>query len=211
MTTIGYGEDGLTYWSLTSTRHSILNTLEVPAPSDPADSLLFYRPSFGRAGGLLSSPFGEFDAIMATPRAVYLIESKWDGSAVVIDQAVILAPEQTLRHQIFRWIRDAWEQQQPTSWAAFATQNQGSFAATFQGKPLARPGTKLADNLEYVLSRLTTFGKQTVDILLYFHRANQPIPQNVVATGVPDVPINFSVVSHQYDPINRGGFFAIPP
>src|SRR5206468_2361518 len=75
---VGYGEDGLTYWALTQRRAEFLHA--VGDRTIPDDCLLFFRPSFGRAAGLTSPQFGEFDSILASRAAVYLIESKWDGS-----------------------------------------------------------------------------------------------------------------------------------
>jgi hypothetical protein len=48
MAIIGYGEDGLTYWGLTSQLSAILDGLA--DDTDPKDCTIFFRPSFGRAG-----------------------------------------------------------------------------------------------------------------------------------------------------------------
>jgi hypothetical protein len=137
MPIIGYGEDGLTYSALTDHLDTVLRELEGPEHSRCEDCLLFFRPSFGRAGGLGRAEFGEFDAILATGKAVYLVESKWDGSGILLDGAVVLEFRQILRHQIFGWILDMWRSQNPASWNDFATQNQNAFSEKLGGKPLA--------------------------------------------------------------------------
>ena len=127
-----------------------------PNDDSPADKTLFiYRPSFGRAGGNASSQFGEFDAIIATPKGVYLIESKWTGEPIFNGQ-VRLAGRQMRRHEVFRWIRERWLEQAPQDWAEFYNHNGNvaEFAEHFEDKPLAQPGHRLTSNLQYVLQQL---------------------------------------------------------
>src|SRR4051794_16027005 len=137
MALIGYGEDGLTYWGLTERLSDILEKLEGPTPSGPGECLMFFRPSFGRSGGFKSAQFGEFDAILASPRAVYLIESKWNGSGTIRNGAILLEDRQIWRHQFFRWLRHAWPRQEPPTWATFVAGHQAAYADAFLGKPLA--------------------------------------------------------------------------
>ena len=74
---LGYGEDALTLWAL---KHHVPKILEEFQDKTPIlDCLVFYRPSFGRHGQANSSVFGEFDAILASRKNIYLIESKWDN------------------------------------------------------------------------------------------------------------------------------------
>jgi hypothetical protein len=151
--------------------------------------LLIYRPSFGRAGGDGSAQFGEFDAIVGTPKAVYLIESKWTGEPINNNGQVLLAGRQLRRHQVFRWIRDVWLAQRPVDWGTFYNQqNRDNFGALFNGKPLAPPESRLASNLQYVLQQLPGVGAPTKDVLLYFHLEGGPTPQ-----GVAEAP-DFAVV-----------------
>ncbi len=42
-----------------------------------------------------------------------------------------------IRHQVFRWIRSAWNDQVYQTWAAFAAVNGDGFGKIFQGKPLS--------------------------------------------------------------------------
>jgi len=84
MTTfLGYGEDALTLHALSTGLPGILRRLG--DDSDPNSSLVFFRSSFGRRGpgpnGPESRQFGEFDAIIGTPSAVYLCKAKWKYSS----------------------------------------------------------------------------------------------------------------------------------
>jgi hypothetical protein len=137
--------------------------------------------------------------------------SKWDGSGTIVKGGIVLDLRQILRHQIFRWLRDAWERQPIPSWTDFVAREQAGFAAAFLGKPIARTDTRLGHNLEYVLRRLAAYGGPTVDVLLYFHHLDRPIPTHVVVNGMPDLPGHFRVVAHSYEAINPGGFFSIQP
>jgi len=211
MKVIGYGEDGLTYRGLTQELPDVLAALEGPEHSKPAECLLFFRPSFGRAGGFRSSQFGEFDAILATERAVYLIETKWDGSSSLGRDAVVLDFRQVLRHQIFEWMRKAWMEPCPPDWATFANDNQVPFALAFQDKPMAPEGSRLANNLGYILKKLSDFASKTKHVLLYFHREGQAIPATVQAVGIPGLPIQFEIIPRVYHPLNPGGYFEISP
>src|SRR2546426_593351 len=80
---ICYGEDALTWHAVSNGLPGIFRQLG--DDTDPGRALVFYRPSFGRRGsaltGSLRSEFGEFDVIIGTPRAVYLVEAKWSASA----------------------------------------------------------------------------------------------------------------------------------
>src|SRR5512143_1712426 len=92
----GYGEDALTYWAVTSRLGEMLQALG--DKSLPADATVIYRPSFGRRGSIgptatneqYSAEFGEFDAILGTRQAVYLVESKWDSSSEIRDDQITL-------------------------------------------------------------------------------------------------------------------------
>ena len=96
---ISYGEDALTYWALTKKLDLILEQLN--DESNTEDCILFYRPSFGRRGGNKRAEFGEFDSILATPKTVFLIESKWGGSSELKNGTIALRFEQIERHEIF--------------------------------------------------------------------------------------------------------------
>src|SRR4051794_203746 len=85
---LGYGEDALTYSAITTRCEDLLKALG--DTTNPDEAISVYRPSFGRraanhvdAGQTERSEFGEFDAIVATSQAIYLIESKWHGKSVI--------------------------------------------------------------------------------------------------------------------------------
>lgn len=85
MTILGYGEDALTLHALANGLPDIFRQLG--ENTDPVKALVFYRPSFGRRSSALAgsprSEFGEFDAIIRTARAVYLVEAKWSASGEI--------------------------------------------------------------------------------------------------------------------------------
>jgi hypothetical protein len=165
------------------------------------DGILFvYRPSFGRAGGSGAAQFGEFDAIIGTPKAVYLVESKW--RLPMVNRPITLAQRQIFRHRVFRWLREHWFAQHPTTWEEFLEVNAGEFAVQFPGTHLAPPPTLLAGNLEYLLRQLNDYGERIQDVLLYFHLENEVWPHEVM---VADGGAPFVVVPFVYHPLNNGG------
>jgi hypothetical protein len=196
MRILGYGEDALTYWALSGHLPEVIGPPPLGDASAEENSLVIYRPSFGRAGGPESAQFGEFDAIVGTPRATYLLESKWTGERIINGQ-IRLATRQVLRHQVFRWIRGQWLQQAPTNWEQFYNANSDAFADHFRrdGKLLPRPPSRLACNLQHVLQELRGCGAATRDVLLYFC-LEEDGPQ-----GVADAP-SFDVVRFPFHPLN---------
>lgn len=170
---IGYGEDALTYWALSTRLEWMLKELD--DNSKPDDCLVLYRPSFGRSGGPNSAQFGEFDAILATPVKVYLIESKWGGSSEIKDGKIHLRDEQTLRHKLFHEYRALWETSKFNNWLDFYNKFQGKILE----KKIAPSGSKLARNLERILRTLLEYSRDTQNVLLYFHRGDQEPPRSV--------------------------------
>lgn len=163
---IGYGEDALTYRTLTKDLVEILKRLE--DSSDPSSCLLIYRPSFGRGSSSeKSATFGEFDAILATPKSVYLIESKWQFSSEIIKgSAVKLREEQLLRHKIFSWYFKHWEKN--SNWTDFVRKNEKQFEGEFKDKKkkIAPIGSRLSENLEYLLNLLHGYSGTIKNVLL---------------------------------------------
>jgi hypothetical protein len=202
----GYGEDGLTYWALTNRLSDILRQLDDDTP--PAQCTVFFRPSFGRAGGPNSPQFGEFDAILGTKKAVYLIESKWDHVVDRYRPAVVLEEVQTTRHRIFTWLRDRWHRVQPANWDQFRVNAEAAFTSAFPNRPLAPGNRLLARNLAHILGHLdgNGFGKETRDVLLYFHRDNMPRPERVVDTTGGGVD-TFTLVCLHYAALGQSGYF----
>ena len=93
--------------------------------------------------------FGEFDAIVGTPKRVYLIETKWGGSSECRDGKVALREEQTHRHDVFRWYRDRWNTENPKNWSDFL-RNDDEFRNHFAGNKMAPWPSGLARNLQFV-------------------------------------------------------------
>jgi hypothetical protein len=166
----GYGEDALTFQAVTTGLGRLLAQLD--DPSNPNDTTVLFRPSFGRRGrtrhGRRGSSFGEFDAIIGTPQAVYLIESKWSRSGEAWRPSLMLRSEQTRRHDVFRWYLDRWRTECATDWPAFATPSViADFEDAFPELTLPRNESGLADSLCYLLPMLAAMGKSTQDVLLY--------------------------------------------
>lgn len=212
---LGYGEDALTYWALTHQFQNILKQLQ--DESTPAECLVFYRPSFGRAGktkgkneSLPRGPqFGEFDAIIATPKAIYLVESKWNKSSKKRNEPFRVEKRQRWRHRVMREYITRWRGS-PTrfeSWGHFLnTCENKSFDINERKYILCGKKTRLSKNLEYVLNRLSSFGEKVQNVLLYLKR-----------TGDPDLHIDnkdektndhFCVVNIDYPPTGRFISFA---
>jgi hypothetical protein len=95
-TIYAYGEDSMTLALLRNNLGILNEKLEAGKLKkiNPYQSNIFYRPSFGR--GRLPS-FGEFDAIVATPQVIYLIESKWQRGS----ETIKLEDAQINRHRKF--------------------------------------------------------------------------------------------------------------
>ena len=210
MPTIGYGEDGLTFHALHEGRADLLRAVG-DQRSEKNDCLVYFRPSFGRAGGVSSSQFGEFDAILCTKTFVYLIESKWNSG----DQAipVVVLPEvQRTRHLIFAWLYENWVQvfgdgAVPT-WEAFYQAKQADFATSFANRPLAPPGSLLARNLLSILSGITPGSRRLKNVLLFHSPEGVPGPTRIVTpTGGEVIEPKFDLVIMPYEPIGASRFF----
>lgn len=176
---LGYGEDALTLWLLKNQPTEILKQFN--DKTEPSDCLVFYRPSFGRRGGPSSAQFGEFDAILASKENVYLIESKWDNHRPNTKTELGLRPEQTVRHEVFRWYLS----------------NLNSEKEFIEGKKIAPANSLLSMNLEYVLSQIRQCCPNSAkpdhvkNVLLYFHGPKSSPPQNI--------PEGFTIVAVEYE------------
>jgi len=78
MPLLGYGEDALTLHAFTSGLAELFRQLG--DSTDIKDSIRFFRPSFGRRSSLpgaasARASFGEFDGIIGSANAVYLVEA----------------------------------------------------------------------------------------------------------------------------------------
>lgn len=205
---ICYGEDALTYWAITSKLYDILRTLG--DNSFPSATIMFYRPSFGRRGSSgthankeqLSAEFGEFDTILGTQQAVYLVESKWDSSSKPRDYWITLKGVQSRRHEIMRWYLKTWRMSPPKDWITFVTQHETAFQTLFPGNKLATADSRLAQNLEFVLKTLGKCGAHVQDVLLFIGQASSQKPIGVK-------PDSFKLVILEYKPLIPLGYFQI--
>lgn len=206
---LGYGEDAFTFWALKRRLSEILKDLH--DQTEPSDCLIFFRPSFGRRGGRGRAEFGEFDAILASPQNIYLIESKWDNLSENKNEQIELIDEEVLRHKIFSWYLRNWDAQKYSGdWQKFKIDFESNFTGTknFSDRKIAPSGSRLAKNLEFVLNKLQEhckrysceYGKPR-NILLYFH-GNKSEEIKRVAAG----DLNFEVVNISYSEYTSGNF-----
>lgn len=208
---LGYGEDALTLRAITERRSCLLESLK---DNPDADALCIYRPSFGRRGASQTegepskhSAFGEFDAIIATAKSIYLIESKWHRTSGANKGSITLSENQIRRHQIFEWYLDAWSSFAGTRWDEFVAEYGSNF--TFAPTCIAPAESALAKNLQYLLERLTKKAGRAeregrvVHVLLYFTQEEDvnPAPLRVLSanptlTSVPTfIPVPMSYKS----------------
>jgi hypothetical protein len=206
MQLFGYGEDGLTMWALRDKLPDLLMALGDDSQAE--NCLVFFRPSFGRGANC----FGEFDAILATERKTYLIESKWDSDgAITARRKFRLEDCQPLRHIIFRWIRSRWGNHEWPDWGQFVKEVGADFSGAFAGRVLPKPTTLLARNLRFVMTQLSAKPVEMEDILLFSTRNTSDIPTAVVAKGT-DVPLTmFRIVPFRYHPHQPSSLFTILP
>jgi hypothetical protein len=203
MTILGYGEDALTLHALTNGLPGIFARLG--DGSDPAKAIIFYRPSFGRRGSAstarAASQFGEFDAIVGTSRAVYLLEAKRPESGKLNGATFDLKPVQLRRHAAFRAYFDEWRRERPLNWPHFAARMLAIFRT--RGVHLVPPpaGTTLAMNIAYVLDRLDACGPNLVDVLL-FCRKSDSVP-------APSTCGTFKVITYSCTPEDKSEFICL--
>ncbi len=202
MEILGYGEDALTLWALTARLGEVLTQLH--DPTAPSGCRVFYRPSFGRAGGRGSPQFGEFDFILLAGQVLYLGESKWDRSPEKMTDGVLqLQKVQVERHKLFRFYVDEWASGSYASWRDFARQANEMPQLKRMVKTIAPDGSLLAHNLQTVLQEITGYyvhKPEVKNVLLYLH-------QRAVAGQPPDAAGNgFELVRLDYSEIAYDGF-----
>lgn len=196
----GYGEDGLTL--LIMKKHLPMILEKFKDSSDSSKCIAFYRPSFGRAGGKNSSEFGEFDAIIASSKNIYLIESKWDNLSKNKNYENVvkkkIRPEQELRHKIFEWYLIHWNKTYANDWEKFIEEQESDFQDNFGKKlPRKRKNSLLPNNLEFVFEKLLSHckdfsSKENIkNVLLFFYKDEEPdLPEKI---GIFElVKINYS-------------------
>jgi len=182
---IEYGEDGLTLKMIKtkSMLEEFFDELEIKADEELINnSLIFYRPSFGRAGGDDSQQFGEFDAIIAVKGKVFLIESKWygynDGDKGQITKRIIdpdsLRENQVDRHRVFKFYFLNWEY-----FSNNVSKIDQDFLKKFEtetgkrGEALMTKNTTLFKNTKYIIEKIKNkFKDENMicdDVYVYFY------------------------------------------
>jgi hypothetical protein len=182
---LGYGEDALTFWALTNNLPDILACVSDTSPAE--ECLVFYRPSFGRSGGPNSSQFGEFDFILATPKAVHLGETKWQSSPEVAEPEIKLREEQILRHRIFTIYYQIWIEKSLWEWNEFLIRVSEELKKAGINKPIPPVDSLLSINLKSVLAKLAQATNRSprldnlilvVDCNGFLHSAQKRAPKN---------------------------------
>ncbi len=174
----GYGEDSLTLWML---KHHISKILDENDKTSVSDCLVFYRPSFGRSGGSKSPEFGEFDAIVASLKKIYLIESKWDNLSKSSRNKEPLKKVQRLRHRVFSWYLANWNKGYLNDWQRFLEEKQVDFEKSFKDEKVIAEKGLLVENLQRVLNILLghcrEFNKEQsiCNVLLFFYHKSSPL------------------------------------
>ena len=212
----GYGEDALTLWALKEELQQILYLLE--DKTNPEECIIFYRPSFGRAGGRNSPQFGEFDFIISADNAIYLGESKWDRSSErIVKGTLSLRDAQCQRHNIFKYYINQYRQlKRLTQNSSPSTDDFVKFLQKDQNIPhklITNNKSLLAENLTTVLNIIDKNDinccSSIKNILLYFHNKadNRDLPQN--ACGLNNQLIFDSVVRIDYSTAKIDNFIEI--
>lgn len=193
MKLLSYGEDAYTLWALTTNIASLLTQLG--DPGEPENTLIFYRPSFGRG----SSCFGEFDAIIGTSYAVYLVEAKWSQSL-----QNDIPKEQEKRHKIFHWYLDKWRKSIHADWESFKRLYDAEYRKAFN-KSIPSVNSALACNLEFTLKQLDSYGSLIEDVLLFIPKGDSsPLP-------LPSVnSIGFQVITISPKTVGGAGYIELP-
>jgi hypothetical protein len=174
----GYGEEALTLCALARNLDDILQALA--DRSRPPACQVFWHPSFGRRGGERRSEFGAFAFILLTRHNLYLGESRWDKLSQEIKDGVLkLGPDETLRHETFKFYVKNWAFGDYQHWDELREKAQPLIAKHIPGKE-----TRLASNLKTVLAVIKEhFASEPAikDVLLYFHDrdSQQPLPLQV--------------------------------
>ena len=129
----GYGEDAFTFWTVKNRTSDILNEFNDKTP--PSECLVLYRPSFGRGDG---AKFGEFDTIIVSTENIYLIESKWDNCSKSEKDTINLKSCQKLRHSIFSWYLQHWDEKYTNRWESFERDLERNFQKNFKKRYITK-------------------------------------------------------------------------
>jgi hypothetical protein len=200
MRVLGYGEDALTLHILRNHMGEFLKQLKDPGISESAAA--YYRPSFGRGRGC----FGEFDAIVSTERAIYLVETKWNESSEW--KTGELKDKQQRRHEMFEWYAEQWQRVAPANWSEFATDECRRLFLKRFGKnmPHGKTGV-LVRNLEFILQAIGARGKDIENVLLLVDVRGG----NSEKPALTKVPRSFHQVYLRLESIGGAGFIQLQP
>lgn len=204
-TMLGYGEDALTLWVFTNQTQEFLR--QVDDDTSVKDTRVHFRPSFGRGGrpadpkSKVRAEFGEFDAIVLTRQAVYLVESKWHRSGELSEDSIDLKGVQVRRHRIFREYLEQWRSRRPIDWGEFASALEPIFANTDLDVRPAPEGSVLAVNLKFVLEECSEAIVPVRDVLLLL------APTGWSRSLEP--PRGFDLVQIEYEPVGESQFVQI--
>lgn len=159
----GYGEDVLTLWALTRKLDCVLEQLG--DTNRPEDVVAIYRPSFGRRASYDAAKpraeFGEFDAIIGTPSAIYLVETKWSQSTELRNGVVVLRDEQLRRHQVMHWYLAAFADR-----GAVPSSERPEDDPPFEGVKCPPRDSVVARNLQWICERLQPGREKKVENVL---------------------------------------------
>jgi len=217
---IGYGEDSLTYWAFNHELREILNQLN--DGSEQEKCVLFYRPSFGR-GGRGTSNFGEFDSILATEKAIYLIECKWDKSSEwkKNDGEIRLGDSQIQRHEIFKWYFEKWNGEEKEK---IFVNEDNEIKQTFSSKfkkvtktgevdmTIPKAEAALTKQIIFLLEKLKNYPKRVINVILLYYsnetnkkmdKGEYELPKFVTRTDKSKVESFEKIVSIKYDENNK--------
>lgn len=172
--------------------------------TSPSDCLVFYRPSFGRGNGAV----GEFDEISVSTENIYLIESKWDNFSKSNNNTLNLELRQKLRHSIFSWHLQHWDDKYTNNWKLFLKEQGNAFQKEFKNRRIAPAGSLLANNLEFVLSKIRKHFRKTPteqnikNVLLFFHNGKDSSPPTKISKGFNLVAIDYPTAFgiHNFSP-----------
>jgi hypothetical protein len=187
----GCAEDALTLWALNDHLEQFLNKLN--DLSNPEECSVFYRPSFGRN----RSPacYGEFDSIVISKIAVYLIEAKWDGSPAP-NGWLTIEKNQVNRQKVLKWYLEHWKK--GGDWRRFEYENSTAFELELPGFKMPGNGTIVANRLTFLLEKAVGENdnrKPVKDILLFFHQKGEIIP-SVDPEWFKVVPIEYKMLPY---------------
>jgi len=199
----GYGEDALTLYALSRGLRDFLNQLNDDTTEDKV--IVYFRPSFGRRSptrNATPSVFGEFDAIVISEKASYLVEGKWNSSAELKDRIITVTEGQQRRHKVFRWYYEKWRMNIPPTWADFRLKFKNDFESVFPNLTIPTSKTRLAKNLEFVLRKLFQRDIPLIDVLLFSTIEKEAPPFSVE-------PSEFKLVIMQVQSVGGDGFIKL--